>query len=115
MRLDRGPYLMSLTRALPARARLTLNGLGLLLALAVAGLAMNDLGLLGTKSLDGFFNDWVYNGAELAAAALVLARALLLRQDRVAWLMLALGVACFAAGDIYYTLVIEPMAVPPTP
>jgi diguanylate cyclase (GGDEF)-like protein len=115
MHLDRGPSLMSLTRALPARARHAINTLGVLLAVAVAGLAMNDLGLLGTKALDGFFNDWVYNGAEVAAAALVLARALLVRQDRPAWLMLALGIACFASGDIYYTLVIEPMSNPPSP
>ena len=69
----------------------------------------------GGKGLDSFFNDWVYNGAEVAAAALVLARALLVRQERTPWLMLALGIGCFAAGDIYYTLAIEPLSNPPTP
>jgi len=115
MHLDRGRCLMTLARALPARARLAVNALGLLLAIAVVGLAMNDLDLLGTSRLDSFFNDWVYNGAEVAAAALVLARALLVRQERTPWLMLALGIGCFAAGDIYYTLAIEPLSNPPTP
>jgi diguanylate cyclase (GGDEF)-like protein len=45
----------------------------------------------------------------------VLARALLVRRERVAWLMLALGIGFFAAGDIYYTLVIEGSSKPPSP
>jgi diguanylate cyclase (GGDEF)-like protein len=36
-------------------------------------------------------------------------------RERAPWLMLALGIGCFAAGDIYYTLAIEPMSNPPTP
>jgi diguanylate cyclase (GGDEF)-like protein len=106
---------MSLTSALSARARIAVNTVGLLLVLAVLGLATNDLGLLGDSGLNGFFNDWVYNCAEVAAAGLVLARALLVRRERGAWLMLALGIGFFAAGDIYYTLVIEQLSNPPSP
>jgi diguanylate cyclase (GGDEF)-like protein len=76
---------------------------------------MNNLGLFATEKLDGFFNDWVYCGVEVLAATLVLARALLVRQERGAWLMLALGVGFYAAGDIYYTLVIERLVNPPSP
>jgi diguanylate cyclase (GGDEF)-like protein len=115
MRINRGPSLMSLTHALSARARVAVNTVGLVLVIAVGGLAMNNLGLLGTSRLDGFFNDWVYNGAEVVASGLVLARALLVRRERGAWLMLALGIGFFAAGDIYYTLWIEPMSNPPSP
>jgi diguanylate cyclase len=115
MHINRGPSLMSLTCTLPARARPAVNTVALVLVLAVAGLIMNDLGLLSGTGLGGFFNDWAYNGAEVAAAALVLARAVLVRQERGAWLMLALGIGFFAAGDIYYTLVIEPMSNPPSP
>ena len=92
-----------------------MNAGALLLLVAVAGLAMNNLDLFGTRTFNGFFNDWVYNGCEVGAAALVLARALLVRAERRAWLMLALGIGFFAAGDIYYTLVIEPMSNPPAP
>jgi diguanylate cyclase (GGDEF)-like protein len=106
---------MSLTCALSRRARVAVQAVGLLLVLAVAALAMHDLGLLGPSSLDGLFNDWVYNGAEVIAGALVLARALLVRPERGAWMMLALGIAFFAAGDIYYTIVIEQMSSPPSP
>jgi diguanylate cyclase (GGDEF)-like protein len=91
------------------------NAGALVLVVAVAALAMNDLDLFGTRTFDGFFNNWVYNACEVGAAALVLARALLVRAERRAWLMLALGIGLFAAGDIYYTLVIEPMSNPPSP
>ena len=91
-----------------------MNAGALVLVVAVGGLAMNNLGLLGTRTFNGFFGDWVYNGSEVGAAALVLARALLVRAERGAWLMLALGIGFFAAGDIYYTLVIEPMSTPPS-
>jgi diguanylate cyclase (GGDEF)-like protein len=96
-------------------ARAAVNAGALVLVVAVAALAMNDLDLLGTREFNGFFSDWVYNGCEVGAAALVLARALLVRAERRAWLMLALGIGFFAAGDIYYTLVIEPMSNPPSP
>jgi diguanylate cyclase len=107
--------LTPLTSDVSVRARAAVNAGALVLVVAVACLAMNNLGLFGTRRLDGLFGDWVYNGSELAAAGLVLARALLVRAERRAWLMLALGMGFFAAGDIYYTLVIEPMSNAPSP
>ena len=106
---------MPLAHCLRARTRAAVEIVGLLLVVAVVGLAMNNLGLFGTNKLNDFFSDWVYNGVEVVAGALVLARALLVRQERGAWLMLALGIGCFAAGDIYYTLVIEGSSRPPSP
>jgi diguanylate cyclase (GGDEF)-like protein len=106
---------MPLAQCLRARTRAAVEIVGLLLVVAVVGLAMNNLGLFGTSKLGSLFNDWVYNGVEVLAGALVLARALLVRQERGAWLMLALGIGCFAAGDIYYTLVIEGSSSPPSP
>jgi diguanylate cyclase (GGDEF)-like protein len=105
--------LTPLTADLSVRAGAAVNTGALVLVVAVAGLAVNNLGLLGTTTFNDFFSDWVYNGSEVGAAALVLARALLIRSERRAWLMLALGIGFFAAGDIYYTLVIEPMSNPP--
>lgn len=96
-----GSSLTPLTQGLPARTRAAVEIIGLLLVVAVVGLAMNNLGLFATEKLDRFFNDWVHCGVEVLAATLVLARALLVRQERGAWLMLALGVGFYAAGDIY--------------
>jgi diguanylate cyclase len=110
MHLQRGFPLMPLAHGLRARTRAAVEMVGLLLVVAVVGLAMNNLGLFGTNKLDSLFNDWVYNGVEVVAAALVLARAVLVRQERGAWLMLAVGIGFFAGGDIYYTLVIEQLS-----
>jgi GGDEF domain-containing protein len=110
-----GPSVMPLIAGLRPRTRLAVAGIGGLLALAVVTLALHDGGLLGGRSLDGFFNDWVYNGAEWAVAALVLARALLVADERRAWLLLALGIGCYAAGDVYYTVVLENASSIPSP
>jgi diguanylate cyclase (GGDEF)-like protein len=107
--------LTPLTSDLSVGARTAVNAGALVLVVAVACLAMNNLGLFGTRTFNGFFDDWVYNACEMGAAALVLARALRVRAERRAWLMLALGIGFFAVGDIYYTLVIEPMSNPPAP
>jgi two-component system, cell cycle response regulator len=59
--------------------------------------------LSGTKgSLDTFFDNWVYNGLLLGAAATCLARALLVRSERLPWLLLACALALWTTGDLYY-------------
>jgi diguanylate cyclase len=105
----------SLTAGLRPRVRLGVHTVGLVLAVAVLALALHDGGWLGGSSLDGLFNEWVYNGAEILAAALVLARAILVRRERTAWLLLSIGIGCFAAGDLYFTLVLEHMSAVPVP
>ena len=48
---------------------------------------------------------WVYDGLTLGAAAVVLARALLVRSERLAWTFLGLGLAGNGVGDVVYSLV----------
>jgi diguanylate cyclase (GGDEF)-like protein len=48
--------------------------------------------------------DWLYQALEIAGAALCGARAVVRRRDRVAWSAIALGLALYAAGDLYYQL-----------
>src|SRR5436190_338571 len=55
---------------------------------AVVGLVVftAHLGVgLGGSRTDGVFNDFVYNGLELLAAAACLARAVLVREERLRW------------------------------
>ena len=110
-----GPSLMPLTAGLGGRTRVSLSAVGALLTLAVLALALHDADVLGGRGLDGFFNDWVYNGIELAVAGLVLTRALLIRSERRAWMALAVGIAFYAAGDLYYTLFLEQAGSIPSP
>src|SRR5881227_3360711 len=82
---------------------LLLQGLAGLALLALAAHAAYGL---GGKGADGFFADWVYNGIIVAAAALCLLRAALTPSQQRAWLVLGVGIACWAAGEIYYTVVL---------
>jgi diguanylate cyclase len=109
------PALLPLTAGLGRGARLALNTAAAGLVVAIAALALHDGGLLGGHSLDGLFSAWVYNGAELTVAGLVLARALLIGAERRAWLLLAIGIFFFAAGDVYFSLVLEGLSHVPSP
>ena len=64
---------------------------------------------------DSFAQGWLYNGLLVAAALLCLGRAARSSQDRLAWLLFGLGIASWAAGEIYFTLVLEDLAEPPYP
>lgn len=110
-----GPKLMPLTAGLRRRSRALVFVLAIVAAVAVLTLALHDAGLLGGHSLDGLFDAWVYNAAEMAAAALVLARVALVRGERRAWLLLAIGMASFATGDLYFTLTREGWGASPSP
>jgi diguanylate cyclase (GGDEF)-like protein len=106
---------MPLMSGLPRGARLAVNGAALLMAAGVAGVALHGAGLFGGGGLDGFFENSIYDGSEVLAAAVVLARAVTVRRERSAWLLLAIGIGFFAAADIYWTLAIEGTAHPPSP
>lgn len=106
---------MPLTAGLGRRMRMLVNGLGVAVTLAVLALALHNAGLLGGHSLNGLFSKWVYNGAEAAIVGMVLARAALISHERTAWLLLAIGIACFTAGDVLFTLTAEGSGSAPTP
>jgi two-component system, cell cycle response regulator len=74
----------------------------------VAGLALltahNWLHVAWPPVLPSSWWDWLYNALEIGAAALCGARALTRRGDRAAWLAVTIGIAFFAAADMYYSL-----------
>jgi two-component system cell cycle response regulator len=70
---------------------------------------------LGGHGLDGLFNDWVYNALILAAAAFCALRAVKIRVDRAAWLLLALGLVAWAAAEIYNSAYLSKLDAPPYP
>src|SRR4051794_21270998 len=86
--------------------------------LAVLGLlgfaAHTGLGF-GGDALDGFFNDWVYNGLVLISSIWCLARAALVRTDRGAWALIGLGLACWATAEIVNTVYLSKLDYPPYP
>src|SRR3954467_9156028 len=70
---------------------------------------------VGLEDPIGGFWDSVYNVIEFLAAGICLLRGLSLRDERRGWLLLALGMLCFAAGDVYWTLVLKHQAEIPVP
>ncbi|HET6867179.1 MAG TPA: diguanylate cyclase [Solirubrobacteraceae bacterium] len=74
----------------------------------VAGLALltahNWLHMAWPPVLPSSWWDWLYNALEIAAAVLCGARAVARRRDRPAWLAVTIGIALFAAADMYYSL-----------
>jgi diguanylate cyclase (GGDEF)-like protein len=78
-------------------------------AQAVAGVALLAHALHGGLSLGGddpapIFDQWIYDGLMLAAAAICLGRAFWWRQARAAWAVFSVALFLWAAGDITWTV-----------
>jgi two-component system cell cycle response regulator len=83
--------------------------LGLLAYAAHTGLGF------GGQAMDGFFNDWVYNGLVILSAGWCIARAVVVRTDRLAWALLGLGLVCWAVAEILNTVWLSKLDMPPYP
>jgi diguanylate cyclase (GGDEF)-like protein len=70
---------------------------------------------LGAPGFSYFIEEWVYDFLTLTAAVVTLGRAARRREDRLAWALLGLGLLGWAAGDLYWTLVLRGMSQPPFP
>lgn len=51
-----------------------------------------------------YFEDVLYPGLNMAAAGIVAARGYRIAADRLAWILIAAGMACTATGDVIYTV-----------
>jgi two-component system, cell cycle response regulator len=96
-----------------ARALLRVGALAGVVALAFH-VAHGQFGL-GGHALDGFTSQWLYDSIVIGAAAACLTRAWLVRAERLPWLVLGIGLAFDASGEIYYSLAFGDSANPPIP
>jgi len=94
----------------PFERRLTSLMYGALGAL-VAGLALlfahNTLGMPWPPVLPASWWEWLYSAIEFGAVAVCAARALGRPEERLAWLIIAIGLLAFSVGDVYYTAVFQ--------
>jgi two-component system, cell cycle response regulator len=82
----------------------------LFLAFLLGGLGVLELHTtvgLGGRQLNGLFDDGVYNVLMFGAGFAVLARAISIKAQRPAWLMMGAGVLCWSVGELYFTLFVE--------
>jgi two-component system, cell cycle response regulator len=89
------------TRPLPATVALALlvGGLGVLMLHTLAG--------MGGVPRGGLFDHAVYGVLMGASACTVLARGVVVRAQRTAWLTMGAGLLCWCLGDLYYALFVE--------
>jgi diguanylate cyclase (GGDEF)-like protein len=89
-------------RLTPGRRRLV-RVLRTLLLVAVAAYVLSTLP--GVRSSSGYnlvLDGLLSTGILLGCSAIVLVRVALVRQDRLAWLTMAVGLAVYATGDVVY-------------
>ena len=76
----------------------------LALAALVVAYVSHDVFGLGGSGADELFDSWVNNALLWAAAAVCLAGALRTPRGRVAWVLAALALACWAIGDTIWAI-----------
>jgi diguanylate cyclase (GGDEF)-like protein len=52
---------------------------------------------------DSLFDTWIYDALMLTSAAACLARAALVRRERIPWALLGVGLLLYTGGEIYYS------------
>ena len=86
----------------PARVRLPIGRL-LCAALLIGVVAYAVEALLGTQGgIDRFFNNWIYNGLLVGSGICCLVRAVLVRAERLPWVLLGGALLLWTTGDLYY-------------
>jgi two-component system cell cycle response regulator len=86
----------SVPRDVPLGVRFALSAL---LALVLLDLAHTGFGL-GGGAANPVFETWLYDATMVGCAAVCLARGTIVRGSRLPWLILGLGLACDAGGEI---------------
>jgi two-component system cell cycle response regulator len=85
------------------------------LAALLGACAVHALVGFDAGPLSWLLEKWGYNVVLVGSGALCLARALLVRQERAAWLIAGVGVVGWAIGNVYYTAVLWDMDPIPIP
>jgi diguanylate cyclase (GGDEF)-like protein len=92
------------TRLTPRLKRWILAG-GALLAATLLVFTLHAATGFGGAAVDDLFGIWIYDALMLGAAGSCLARALLIRRERLAWALLGTGLLLWTGGEIYYSAV----------
>ena len=87
---------------LSPRTRLVLRCGGALLVLGWLAYGLHAITGFGGSTAEALFGVWVYDALMLGAAASCLARAAIVRRERLAWALLGVGLLAWTAGEIYY-------------
>jgi two-component system, cell cycle response regulator len=92
--------------------RLVLRAAGAVVLLAFCAFAVAAATGEGASTL---FGTWIYCGVMVGAAASCLARAVLVRRERTAWLLIGAGLLIWTGGEIYYEVAVSISGSVPIP
>ncbi len=92
--------------------RLALRAAGAVVVLAFGAFAIAAATGNGASTL---FGTWIYCGVMVGAAASCLARAVLVRRERTAWLLIGAGLLIWTGGEIYYEAAVSISGSVPIP
>jgi diguanylate cyclase (GGDEF)-like protein len=101
----------------PARGRLPV-AIAILLGIAAAATCAHALYTvfgLGKPGLADLFDKWVYDGVLVVASIACVMRGVLVRRERVAWIVIAAGLVSWTAGDVYWTFKLSELEEIPYP
>lgn len=99
----------------PRQIRRWAFGGAIVVAVVFSALIVHTLFGGGGKTGSLFFNEWVVSGLAVIAALVVVARAVLVRQERRVWTLLGVGVLLYGAATVYWTFDLAKLASPPFP
>jgi diguanylate cyclase (GGDEF)-like protein len=96
-------------------SRAALRAAFALLVVIIVAAGANALFGVGSAALDEVMRTWASSAAYVIAAALVLARAIVIRESRAAWILIAVGLALYCVGNLLWTLWLENVESAPIP
>src|SRR5580765_947612 len=94
------------------------RGVGLLYAATILlflGYVAHATTNVGGDALDPLFQKWVNDAVPARCALIVLARVWRVRAERTAWLLIAIGIAVWTVGNLYYSLYLIDVVPLPIP
>jgi diguanylate cyclase (GGDEF)-like protein len=101
---------------MPPRGRIWLRaGFGVGIVLLIAQFVKTVPAARSWLEAHSWADDFLQDSVYLLAAALVLTRAVVVRQDRGAWLLMSAGLSFYAAGTVYWIAVVVKLDPPPYP
>ena len=101
--------------SLRRRERLVLRGAFAVLVLIVAAGAANVVVGLGGATVETLIRGWAASAVYVVAAAVVVVRAVRVSQGRSAWILLAVGLTLYGAGNVVWSVFYDGLADPPIP
>jgi diguanylate cyclase (GGDEF)-like protein len=73
------------------------------------------LGLFPGAGMADLLDGWVYSFIVVGAAVGILARAVVVRHERLAWALIGLGLLAWSSGEVYWWRTLQDLAEPPFP